>query len=141
MPPKPTPPWYKDGLRFTCRRCGKCCGGAPGYVWVSEEEIQRIARYLGLEEREFLKRYCRRVFRRVTLREKPNYDCIFFSPAGCRIYEVRPHQCSSFPFWPDNIDRPASWEATRRRCPGCGDGKLYTLRQIEAVRDGQRRTE
>ena len=25
-------PWYNDGLRFTCTRCGHCCTGEPGFV-------------------------------------------------------------------------------------------------------------
>src|SRR5438105_3224904 len=27
-------PWYQDGLRFSCTRCGHCCTGEPGFVWV-----------------------------------------------------------------------------------------------------------
>ena len=30
-----SPEWYRDGLRFECTRCGACCTGAPGYVWVT----------------------------------------------------------------------------------------------------------
>ena len=40
-------PWFKDGLRFTCTGCGDCCSGAPGFVWVSEEDIERLANHLG----------------------------------------------------------------------------------------------
>ena len=32
-------PWYAAGLRFFCTQCGDCCSGAPGFVWVNEEEI------------------------------------------------------------------------------------------------------
>jgi len=27
-------PMYKDGLRFECQRCGSCCRGEPGVVWM-----------------------------------------------------------------------------------------------------------
>jgi len=40
--------WYAHGLHFECTRCGDCCRGAPGYVWVREEEVERIARFLGM---------------------------------------------------------------------------------------------
>ena len=40
-------PWFKDGLRFTCTRCGKCCTGPPGFVWVNDEEVAAIAEYIG----------------------------------------------------------------------------------------------
>ena len=38
-------PWYQDGLQFSCTGCGNCCTGPAGYVWVSEEEIVRIAEF------------------------------------------------------------------------------------------------
>ena len=36
-------PWYADGLSFTCTQCGNCCTGGPGYVWISDMEIDRLA--------------------------------------------------------------------------------------------------
>ena len=39
--------WYRGGLRFSCTQCGKCCSGAPGYVWVTKDEIEQIAAFLG----------------------------------------------------------------------------------------------
>ena len=71
--------WYKDGLRFDCTQCGKCCGGAPGYCWVSEDEIHALAERLGMEVEAFRRRYTRVIKKRgVSLQEKANYDCIFF---------------------------------------------------------------
>ncbi len=43
----PDGPWYQDGLRFTCTMCGKCCTGDPGYVWVTDEELAALAKFLG----------------------------------------------------------------------------------------------
>src|SRR6266404_2835548 len=40
-------PWYENGLRFECTRCGHCCTGPSGYVWVNDEEIDQIAAYRG----------------------------------------------------------------------------------------------
>ena len=40
--------WYEQGLRFTCTTCGNCCTGGPGYVWVTDEEVDRLAAHLGL---------------------------------------------------------------------------------------------
>ena len=45
--PESESPWYQDGLAFSCTRCGACCTGAPGYVWVSPEEIGRLAEFRG----------------------------------------------------------------------------------------------
>jgi hypothetical protein len=43
-------PWYKDGLRFKCTGCGDCCTGAPGFVWVNNEEIAAIAAEIGMQD-------------------------------------------------------------------------------------------
>ena len=42
----PGEPWYADGLNFTCTQCGNCCTGGPGFVWISREEIVRLAAHL-----------------------------------------------------------------------------------------------
>jgi Fe-S-cluster containining protein len=79
-------PWYKDGLRFTCTRCGHCCTGAPGYVWVNEKEVQALADYRGEPAAEVHGLYTRAAGRRRTLREKENGDCVFFDrEAGCTV--------------------------------------------------------
>ncbi|HEV3166004.1 MAG TPA: YkgJ family cysteine cluster protein, partial [Isosphaeraceae bacterium] len=54
-------PWYRDGLQFECTRCGACCTGAPGFVWVDEAEIARLAAYRGEQPEEFTRKYVRQV--------------------------------------------------------------------------------
>jgi Fe-S-cluster containining protein len=110
--------WYKNGLKFTCTGCGACCAKEPGYVWLSSLEIEQMAKHLNLSQEEFLKRYTRKVFGRVSLLEKPNYDCIFLKNNRCEIYTVRPRQCRTFPWWPDNLDSPQAWKETALRCEG-----------------------
>ena len=74
--------WYRDGLSFECTRCGACCTGAPGYVWVIAEEIARLAAHRGETVDQFSKQYVRRVGQRYSLIEKPGGDCIFWDKAG-----------------------------------------------------------
>ncbi len=133
-------PWYANGLRFECTRCGRCCAGEPGYVWVENEETHLIARFLKIPEKEFLRRFCRRVVFRTSLRERPNGECVLLTPTGCRIYPVRPAQCRSFPFWPQFLKRPERWNALKDRCAGVGHGRLYSRQEIEELRDGKRPT-
>src|SRR5437763_101054 len=38
--------WYGAGLRFNCTQCGNCCSGGPGYVWLTVNDMQRIAQFL-----------------------------------------------------------------------------------------------
>ncbi len=85
--PEPEPPWYQDGLAFECTRCGACCTGAPGYVWVNAEEIARLAEYRGETVEQFSRAFVRRVGQDSSLIEKPGGDCIFWDhQAGCTVY-------------------------------------------------------
>jgi hypothetical protein len=128
-------PWYADGLRFECSACGRCCGGGPGYVWTSEAEAEAMARHLGLDPGEFRRLYARRLWRGLSLREKSNYDCILLDGSGrCSAYPVRPRQCRTWPFWPGNLASRSAWSAAGRRCPGIGQGPLWTFEEIEARR-------
>ena len=134
----PTPesekPWFEDGLAFECTRCGACCTGAPGFVWVNEEEIGRIAAFLGESIEQFSKRYVRQVGERYSLIERPGGDCIFWDKSrGCTVYSARPVQCRTWPFWPDNIESPETWEAVTDVCPGSGRGQVFTVDEIRAT--------
>ena len=129
-------PWYAEGLRFECTQCGGCCTGAPGYVWVNQEEIEAIAAHLGEEDLDvFRAKYLKKHGARLSLKdvEERNYDCILLHPTErrCTIYAVRPRQCRTWPFWGSNVKSPEAWENTCEACPGSGKGQLYTLEQIE----------
>ena len=87
--------WYQDGLEFTYTQCGRCCTGAPGYVWVTRKEVAELAKLLDTTVERFAKRYLRKVGRRYSLKEKANYDCVFYED-GCTVYSARPHQCRTY---------------------------------------------
>jgi Fe-S-cluster containining protein len=124
-------PWYHEGLSFECTRCGACCTGAPGFVWVDAEEIARLAEHLDLPVEQFTRRHVRRVGDRLSLIEKPGGDCIFWdAKAGCTVYPARPVQCQTWPFWPENIESPGDWKRVTRVCPGSGRGRWFSLEEI-----------
>jgi Fe-S-cluster containining protein len=124
-------PWYQDGLRFRCTRCGDCCTGAPGHVWVSEEELAAIADYRHEPVQQVIGLYARMAERGRSLREKANGDCVFFDrKAGCTIYSVRPRQCRTWPFWETNLTSPEAWRRTCDVCPGSGQGELIPVEEI-----------
>lgn len=126
-----TEPWYNDGLNFTCTRCGKCCTGEPGYVWVDGEEIAAIAEYLQEPVEQVRSYYTRPVGRKRSLREKADGDCILYDKQnGCTIYPVRPRQCRTWPFWESNVVTPDAWEQTCEICPGAGTGELIPANEI-----------
>jgi Fe-S-cluster containining protein len=126
-----TQPWYQGGLRFTCTRCGHCCTGAPGYVWVNDQEIAALAEFRGETVEQVIGLYTRRVDRGRSLREKANGDCVFYDrQAGCTVYPARPRQCRTWPFWESNVANPRAWEQTCAVCPGSGQGELIPAEEI-----------
>jgi Fe-S-cluster containining protein len=121
-------PWYQDGLRFRCTRCGHCCTGEPGNVWVNTEEIEALAEFRGETARGL---YTRSVSRGRSLREKANGDCVFYDRReGCTIYAARPRQCRTWPFWESNVRTAAAWQQTCKVCPGSGQGDLIPPEEI-----------
>ena len=124
-------PWYAEGLRFECARCGACCTGEPGYVWVTEAELHGLAAARGLPPEGFRERYLREAGARLTIREKPNGDCEMFEGKECSAYDVRPAQCRSFPFWPENLRSRKAWTEAARSCPGVNRGRLHAFEEIE----------
>jgi len=128
-------PWYQEGLRFTCTQCGNCCSGPEGYVWVDTGEIETLSQTVGMPVEQLLKVHTRRVGKQVSLRERSNGDCTFLDPhtRRCTVYEVRPKQCRTWPFWNSNLESPQAWASAQTTCPGMGSGQLYQLDQIQAA--------
>ncbi|MCL2646006.1 MAG: YkgJ family cysteine cluster protein [Phycisphaerales bacterium] len=137
--------WYAAGLRFQCVQCGRCCSSGPGYVWLTDADLHRIADYLNLPLETFTRTHVRHVSggqTRFALTEKFNYDCTFLTrdPAtqtiSCTIYSVRPTQCRTWPFWPHNLKNPQSWQRASATCPGMcvADAPTHALQHIEKCR-------
>jgi Fe-S-cluster containining protein len=129
-------PWYAEGLRFQCTGCGDCCTGGPGYVWVNQAEIDALAKRLDISAQEFARKYVKEVGVRRTLKERRNYDCVFLDgeTRKCTVYEDRPRQCRTWPFWNSTLRTPETWQQTCEVCPGSGKGKLYSIEVIEEQR-------
>jgi Fe-S-cluster containining protein len=126
-------PWYRDGLAFECQRCRACCRGEPGYVWVSDVEIARLASALGQTPGDFIGNYCRKVGGRWSLCERPDGDCVLLGPRGCLAYEARPTQCRTFPFWPEHLRAAGDWERLAAECPGVNRGRVHSPKEIRAA--------
>lgn len=104
-----------------CQSCsGRCCIGESGYIWVDEKEREAIAKSLGISQEVFINAYLEKIRYRFTIKEIPydgGHGCIFFDreKRSCSIYEVRPLQCRTFPFWDyfkENINE------VEKECPG-----------------------
>lgn len=132
-------PWYKDGLRFKCTQCGKCCTGQPGFVWVEQDEITAMASICNLSEKTFKIRYIRKRENRLALVEKKNAqgesDCIFLKDKKCQIYQARPKQCRTFPWWKENLHTEESWKIAALSCEGINnDAPLVPYSEIEKLK-------
>jgi Fe-S-cluster containining protein len=140
-------PFYARGLRFSCTRCSECCRIDPGFVFLRKKDTEALVSALKMAYSEFITGYCRwvpnldggdrRPLERLSLREKTNYDCIFWKN-GCSVYEARPLQCRTFPFWPSILESGRSWAAMLGLCPGMGTGTLHTMQEIELIMDQQK---
>lgn len=129
-------PFYSPGLRFSCTRCSACCRGGPGYVFLSKPDLKRLLDLLALDFHGFFHKYCILVDTglgmALSLAEKDDFDCTFWTAEGCTIYEARPVQCSSYPFWTSVLESPRTWRDEGRVCPGIGHGTVRSSAEIEA---------
>jgi Fe-S-cluster containining protein len=149
-------PWYAEGLKFTCTQCGNCCTGGPGYVWISDEEIDRLAGHLKMPREQVLEKYCRTIGGQISLKERRTpqglYDCVFLNEIKvgggqgkppqvkrvCGIYEVRPLQCRTWPFWDGNLASKENWDEAAQRCHGMNRGpRQFSRERIESLRDAK----
>lgn len=133
--PKDGAPWWKaaGGLQFSCTGCGRCCSGEPGVVWLTEEEAAQLSARLNLSVEAFERRFCRIVDGKLALREvrrpreghwgQVDHDCVFLEGGKlCGVYEDRPMQCRTFPFWPEVLVDQAAWEGLGKRgCEGLSE--------------------
>jgi Fe-S-cluster containining protein len=126
--------WYSIGVRFECMRCGKCCEehGEYTYVYMISSDIESISRFLGLTGQEFITAYCLQHDDLTFLKIK-NDQCPFSKNGGCTVYEVRPVQCRTWPFWMPNLIKETWDNDVVPICPGIGRGKLYTRDEIEVI--------
>ena len=129
--------FYENGLRFQCQMCSYCCSAEPGYVYLTENDISAASAAMGTDKETFISLYCRLVdfglYHLVSLRERSDYDCIFLTEKGCAIYNARPLQCRTYPFWKNVLDSQESWENESHSCPGIGKGRVVSKSEIERI--------
>ncbi len=120
-----------DGLRFSCTLCGNCCSGPEGYISFTPDEALAIAKRLGVTLEYFMDHYTHRTSAGQSFIEKDSdfgKDCFFLDretvpgKAVCGIYEDRPMQCRTWPFWPHVVSTEHAWRKAATGCPGIDRG-------------------
>ena len=105
-----------------------------------------MAKKLDITVDDFYKRYTRKIGVKWSLIENVidgKFDCTFLDRTtekpSCKLYEARPSQCRSWPFWLENLQSEASWLRAKRRtpCPGMDSGKLIPASEIRIQRDSK----
>ena len=116
-----------DGLRFRCvQGCTNCCE-VKGWVYITERDLKRMARYLKMTAAAFERKYVYRTRRRLRLRKPPHSQCHFLTTGGCSVHPVKPTQCRLFPFWPELVASRSAWRKAGVNCPGIGTGPLVQI--------------
>lgn len=109
---------------FLCHRCGHCCSGGTGAVWVEPPEVAAMAAALGLGQDAFVREHLRTLpdprggGLRLSLREEGGRCALLAGANHCTVYGARPAHCRTFPFWPALEHDSAAFEAARSTCPG-----------------------
>ncbi len=129
-------PFYEKGLRFQCQGSGNCCTshGEFGFVFLTIDDRRRFAKHLKTSTAVFTRKYCDLKDGVWHLKEDPkNPDCMFLKNKRCSVYEARPTQCRTWPFWPE-VMNPKSWtKEVASFCPGVGKGPLRSKAEIETT--------
>ncbi|OFZ18275.1 MAG: hypothetical protein A2X94_07510 [Bdellovibrionales bacterium GWB1_55_8] len=134
----PRPAFWKKGVRFKCLGCGKCCQARDtyGFVYLTKKDRQRLALHLQLSEKEFRRKYCEETDGWTHLKN-PRLDCGFFKNNGCEVYEARPEQCRTWPFWPENMNARAWRSQVLSFCRGASEAthraRLYAAEEIQSA--------
>ena len=106
---------------------------------MTKPEIELIANFLKITTDELRRKFLKRVGFRTTVIEQPvTKDCMFLQEIDgrkeCMIYSVRPSQCRSWPFWPENLADSNSWNKAAQKCPGINRGRYYSFEEIERIK-------
>ena len=127
-----------NSVKFECiAGCSECCKLSGGFVFLSEDEAQKIAEYLKTDEENFLKFFTRIIDDQLALVDGDEDNCVFLEDDLCMIYDVRPLQCRTYPFWSSNMKTKERWALTKEECPGIGKGRSYSPQDIADILKGK----
>ena len=132
-------PFYESegGLCFECQpNCAKCCK-ISGRVEIADGDVVRMAEALNMSETEFRKRFVKVENGELLLEEKKGGPCVMLGENDqCMVYDVRPTQCRTYPFWDEILANDFTWLLEKDFCPGIDQGGKFSPPEIEQIRLG-----
>lgn len=67
--------------------------------------------------------------------------CPLLGSQGCRVHDIKPLQCATYPFWDDILETAQSWKAEAHWCEGISPtGRPYGELDIRALLRERSRT-
>jgi Fe-S-cluster containining protein len=81
--------------QIDCRQCGECCRVTD--VQITERDIEKLARYLGIPAKTFLEKNTALDEDGVLILRRTTGGCEFLEGNECTVYEARPANCERFP--------------------------------------------
>ena len=123
-------------IKFKCQGSSNCCvsRGSIGYVYLSIKDRKRLANYKKKSLTKFLEKFCKMQSNYIILKNKKNSkDCIFLKEKKCSVYNARPEQCRTWPFWPENMNAKSWKKNVVDFCPGINKGKIYSINKINKI--------
>jgi len=116
-------------MRFECQRgCVACCE-QKGDVYLTRDDVARMAEHLGISRAEFRRLYVCGEPPEMRLREPRHKACAFLLADGCSVHAAKPLQCRAFPFWPELLNSASERAKAMSYCPGLGKGESVDMAQ------------
>ena len=101
-------------------------------MYLTREDRRRLAKHLGIPTARFTREYCGKTDGHFHLKEIAG-PCQFLEGKRCGVYQGRPNQCRTWPFWPENMKARVWNGEIARFCPGVGKGPLRSGAEIRAA--------
>ena len=102
--------------QIDCTVCANCCRVAT--VRVSDRDIDRLSRHLGMTRAELLAQYTVESEEEGRILRRGEGGCVFLEGTACTVYDARPDTCSRFPHLVRGNGSIASrmWQFIDRAC-------------------------
>ena len=152
---------FEKGIYFSCEMCGACCRGfEDGEVYLYEDDILRLTKFLNLKRKISLRKFARNYLKLIdnsfywrepgTSRGKKykfktlgfkfigdDEHCEFLSEDNkCTVHEARPFQCIAFPIgWNMLMNSIENFKDYSKKCPALrksleNEGRFYSREEI-----------
>ncbi len=87
-------------------------------MFIERKEVSGIASVLGISPGRFMREYSDSYHCSLRLKGDYKEPCIFLEKNRCLIYEERPSQCRTFPFWGEICKYPEKVKELISYCRG-----------------------